>query len=116
MLSGEKGAQAEEKAADYLRSLGCSILERNYRSRLGEIDIIAQDGEGVVFVEVRSRARSSFGLARETVGFWKQRRIVKTAMMYALMKRLDCPMRFDVIAFEGDRLEHLPDAFDAAGF
>ena len=116
MTTQEKGDLAEEKAAGYLKTSGYLILERNYRSKLGEIDIIAQDGETVVFVEVRSRARSSFGLPQETVGYWKQHRILMTAMIYAQRKRLDCPMRFDVIAFAGDALEHIPGAFGAEGF
>lgn len=116
MTTRETGALAEEKAVEYLRGLGCSILERNYLSKLGEIDIIAREGETVVFIEVRSRACGSFGSPQETVGYWKQHRIIKTAMLYAQRKRLDCPLRFDVIAFSGETLEHIPDAFGAEGW
>ena len=106
--------RAEDAAAEHLRKLGYAILERNFRTRLGEIDIVARDGDSVVFVEVRSRADASFGSPQETVGFVKQRRIIKAAAFYAQSRGLDCPMRFDVIAIVAGRLEHITDAFAAA--
>jgi putative endonuclease len=115
-VSSEAGDRAEEAAARHLLALGYEILARNFRSRVGEIDIVARDGETVVFVEVRARGSSAYGLARETVGYAKRRRIIKTAQVFAQSRMLDCPLRFDVVAFETGLLEHIPDAFSADGF
>ena len=115
-MSREIGALAEQKAARFLEGLGYEVLERNFRAKVGEIDIIARDGETVVFVEVRARKSNSFGLARETVGAFKRRKLIKTAMIYAQRRGfLDCAMRFDVIAIEAGTLEHFPNAFDSSG-
>ncbi len=107
----ELGAKFEEKAAEFLSLRGYAILDRNFRTRLGEIDIVAQDRDTVVFVEVRARGSSRFGTPAETVGPLKRRRLISAARVYAQRRRLDCPMRFDVIAIEAGRLEHLIDAF-----
>lgn len=106
-----KGQEAEERACRYLRSLGYSIAERNFRCRQGEIDIVAKHGETVVFVEVRSKARGGYGTAGETVNWAKRAKIVKAARYYALVKALDCPLRFDVVAIDGTSLDHVEDAF-----
>jgi putative endonuclease len=100
-------------AETYLAARGWRVFERNFSCRMGEIDLIAQDGEELVFVEVRSRADNDHGCPAETVGRAKIRRIVNTARLYVAAKRLDCPMRFDVVAVEAGRLEHIQAAFDA---
>lgn len=112
-MSRRLGADAESRAASFLAGLGYEILERNFSCRMGELDIIARDGDTVVFVEVRSRSSLSYGLAQETVVAAKRRKLVKTAQLYAQARALDCPMRFDVVAFGPDGLEHFPDAFPA---
>ena len=109
--TGELGARCEERAADFLRCCGYRVLERNYRTKTGEIDIVARDRDTIVFVEVRARASPSFGGAAETVGPVKRRKLIKTALAYVSARRLDCPLRFDVIAVEAGRLEHICDAF-----
>jgi len=109
----EAGSAAEKKAENFLGELGYAIIDRNFRSRQGEIDLIARDGETVVFIEVRSRTSSSWGLPEETVGPAKRRRIIQTARFYAYRKRIDAPMRFDVVAIEDGRIRHIPDAFQA---
>lgn len=114
MTTREAGLQAEDKAVQFLEDFGYEVLERNFRAKTGEIDIVARDGETVVFVEVRSRASAAFGSAAATVDHPKRRRIIRTAQAYAQARRLDCPMRFDVIAIDGGVLDHVPDAFQAA--
>lgn len=109
----DAGQRAEKTAESFLISLGWDIVERNFSCRLGEIDLIARDGEDLVFIEVRSRADGSRGAPAETIGRAKIRRIVQTARLYASLKSLDCPMRFDVVAIEAGRLEYIPAAFDA---
>ena len=115
-MSREKGEAAERRAEDYLKSLGLVIVERNFRTRFGEIDLVARDGETVVFVEVRFRSSNAFGLPQETVDAAKRRRIIRTAQAYVQSRRLDAPLRFDVVALSPRGALHIPAAFDASGF
>ena len=93
------GREAEVLAENFLRARGYRILERNYGTPLGEIDVIALDGRTLVFVEVRSRAPGSFGGAAESVTRSKQRRIARAASIYIDEKRLgNVVTRFDVVA------------------
>ena len=108
----EKGAQSEEAAARHLTQKGYRILQRNFRWKGGEIDIIAQRNELIVFVEVRARSYSTFGSAAETINASKKEKIKRTALLYLQKNRLDSPARFDVITFDGDNLAHFENAFD----
>lgn len=106
------GQYGEEQATELLRSKGYTILERNYRCRFGEVDIIARRGEEVVFVEVRTRTSASFGRPEESVNYRKVRRLALVASYY--LSRQGWPAttcRFDLVVILGDRVEHLPDAF-----
>ena len=107
------GAAYERAASDYLERKSYRILERNFRYRQAEIDLIAMDGNTLVFVEVKYRSRSSNGTGAEAVGKMKQRRIAGCAGYYLLkhprMSGLAC--RFDVISVDGDQITHYPDAF-----
>lgn len=109
----------ESLAAKHLKARGCRILARNYRARRGEIDLIARDGEFVVFVEVKTRRSLKFGLPQAAVTWQKQRQISKVALAYLQAQNLlDAPCRFDVIAIhlspqlELLRLEQIESAFD----
>lgn len=96
------GKLGEELAADALRGLGYAILARRYRTRYGEIDIVAQDEDTLVFVEVKARKSDRYGSAAESVTEWKQRRIAAMALDYlSWVNRLDDPCRFDVVAIDG---------------
>jgi len=99
------GAQGENIAAMYLESIGFKVLERNYRSRAGEIDIVALDGETLVFVEVKTRRQGGrFGAAAEQVTRVKQRRIARTALAYITHRGLEgAECRFDVVAIDVPR-------------
>ncbi|MBI5631209.1 MAG: YraN family protein [Elusimicrobia bacterium] len=116
-MSRSAGAEAEAAAARYLTGLGYEILDRNFRGRFGEIDIIAQDGEAIVFVEVRARSDCRFGAPEETVGPAKRRKIIKTALLYLQSRGIadDTLARFDVIAIESGRINHIPGAFEVEG-
>lgn len=105
----KRGFLAEERAAEYLRALGYRIEARNWRTRRGELDIVARDGDELVFVEVRSRSRSDYGTPEETVGWAKRRRILRAARSYACGRPEN--IRFDVIALDALGLRHLRDAF-----
>lgn len=106
------GASAEERAASHLARNGLAILARNFRTRLGEIDVIAQEGDVVVFVEVRMRASRSFGGALESITLQKQRRIRAAASQFLQKLRWMPRCRFDVVLLEGDEVRWLRAAFE----
>ncbi len=111
------GAAAEERAAQHLAAHGLEILLRNWRCRLGELDLVARSGDALVIVEVRSRVRGDYGSAAASITFAKRRRIVRAAR-HLLMLRPELarlPARFDVIALDGvdGRIEWIRGAFDA---
>jgi len=93
----------ERRASKHLQQAGLRIVEHSYRCRLGEIDLIASDGEQLIVVEVRARARTGFGSALETVGARKQQRIVQATRHFLMRNPIwhSRPIRFDVIAFDG---------------
>ena len=97
-----RGKLFEEKAERLLQCHGLSILERNYSARTGEIDIIATEGDVLVFVEVRARSHQRFGGAAYSIDNRKQKRIILTAQHYLQRNNRseDRRCRFDVIAFE----------------
>lgn len=98
----EFGKAAEEDAANYLSEKGYKILERNFRSRFGEIDIIAKDGVVTVFVEVKARRNDNKGTSLSAVTPSKQRKISLTALYYMKANNiLGQRARFDVVAVEG---------------
>jgi putative endonuclease len=112
------GISGENLACAELQRRGYAILERRYRTRFGEIDIIARDGATIVFVEVKARLTDDFGGAAAAVTRWKQRRIAQMAVDYLARRSLhDCPCRFDVVAIDietaGPRVTVYPNAFDA---
>jgi putative endonuclease len=116
-----QGDAAEERACRHLEGAGFTIVERNFRTRGGEIDIVARKGDVLVFVEVRSREVPDFGTPEESVTPAKRRRIVATARKYLSNVPPSSwrEARFDVIAIEGSgtaaELRHYPAAFDAKG-
>jgi putative endonuclease len=112
------GISGENLACAELQRRGYAILERRYRTRFGEIDIIARDGATIVFVEVKARLTDDFGGAAAAVTRWKQRRIAQMAVDYLARRSLhECPCRFDVVAIDietaGPRVTVYPNAFDA---
>ncbi len=109
------GSAYEKKAAEYLIGQGFQIIEKNFYSRYGEIDIIAQDGRYLVFIEVKYRRDSSCGSPLEAVTAGKQKRICRAAFYYCTKKGCGdrTPCRFDVIAIEGgNKIIHIKNAFD----
>ena len=114
MKKKKKGAQKEEEVCAYLRSMGVKIVERNFRSRQGEIDMIGYDGGYLVFFEVKFRAGKSRGSAAEAVGLVKQRKICRVADYYRVLHHCaeDTPLRFDVVAVDGEQVTWIKDAFN----
>lgn len=109
--SVERGRAAEARAAAFLRALGYQILERNYRWRGGEIDLIARDGDCLVFVEVKARGSERFGLPEEHVTPEKRKKLVRTAQRYLLEHPTDLAVRFDVVALSRGRARLHKNAF-----
>ncbi len=107
------GAAYEEKAAEYLTALGYEILERNFRCRQGEIDLIAREGETLVFLEVKYRRTAVYGKPEEAVDALKQRTICRVADFYRMRRRIpeDRPCRFDVVAVLGEEITLYRNAF-----
>lgn len=106
-MSLKIGFTAERQACSYLRAQGLRWIESNYRCRWGEIDLIMQDKEYLVFVEVRARASSCFGGAVASVTYAKQQKLIKTATTYLISKQIldKQPIRFDVFGLEGTDLQ-----------
>jgi len=107
------GTDKEKLAAEYLEKKGYTILEKNYRCRVGEIDIIASKDGFCIFVEVKYRKNAEYGMPQEAVGIKKQRTIAFVANYYLMEKRFspDYPVRFDVIAILGNEITHIENAF-----
>lgn len=95
------GKEYEKQAANYLRQLGYRIITQNYLIKGGEIDIIARDGENLVFIEVRMRYSDTFGQAIESITPWKIQALLKTARFYIQKTNWgDKPYRFDLVAID----------------
>lgn len=110
------GAHYERKAGEYLISRGYEIVEYNFRCRMGEIDLIAIDGEYLVFCEVKYRAGAMMGHPAEAVGIRKQQAISKCAAYYLMTRRISSiPCRFDVVSVEGEEIILIKNAFEYAG-
>ena len=110
----KEGAYYENLVAEYLKTQGYEILEKNYRCRIGEIDLIAKEGETLVFVEVKYRRNDKMGDPKEAVDQKKQKKISMTASYYLMREcgRMDIPCRFDVSAVLGDQIEVVKNAFE----
>ena len=110
------GAQYEQYAGTYLENQGYYILQYNYRCKKGEIDIVARDGEYLVFCEVKYRAGDAGGHPAEAVDLRKQKRISGCALYYMMEKGIDdIPCRFDVIGICGKEIMLIKNAFDYIG-
>ena len=115
------GRKGEQIAVRHLEKYGYQILEKNYRTRLGEIDIIARDQDVIVFVEVKARQSASYGDPKGAVTAHKQRKISMVALQYLKSTRqVEARARFDVVAVHpsgaGHRIEVVKNAFDLSHF
>lgn len=108
------GNEKEKLAADYMEKQGYEILMLNLFTGYGEIDIVAREGEYLVFCEVKYRKGGGAGHPSEAVSLTKQKRIVKSALYYLKKRKIspDRPIRFDVVAILGDKIEIIKNAFE----
>jgi putative endonuclease len=113
MNTRKTGNDKELLAAEYLKKNGMRIVEKNFRSRQGEIDIIGYDGAYLVFVEVKYRKNEAKGNALEAVGIQKQLRICRTADYYRYIHHVgdDAYIRYDVVGIQGDEITWIKNAF-----
>jgi putative endonuclease len=108
----ERGTAAERIAERELERLGYRIVERNFRCSAGELDLVARDGETLVFVEVRSRRSDRFGSALEAVGRDKQRQVSRVAAIYLQLRKPKFDTcRFDVVGITGAQIDVVQDAW-----
>jgi putative endonuclease len=109
------GSLAENSACAFLESQGFTIVMRNFLRRVGEIDVVARDGDLLVIAEVRTRASDRYGGAAASVGPAKQRRIAATAalLLQSHGELRQCRVRFDVLIVRDGQIEWLKHAFDA---
>ncbi|MBE0635020.1 YraN family protein [Candidatus Bipolaricaulota bacterium] len=105
------GDESEDKACNYLKQQGYRIVARNWRTRTGEVDIIARDGDVVVFVEVKARSSDGFGGPEAAVGHAKQQRLIAAARAFLEETRCELSARFDVVAIRPGHIRLHQDAF-----
>ncbi|MCB5196169.1 YraN family protein [Deefgea salmonis] len=107
------GQAAEQAALEYLQRQGLRLIVRNWSCKLGEIDLIMQDGRALVFIEVRSRRNPRFGGAAGSINSAKQAKLVRTAQCY-LQSMTTLPLcRFDAVCIDGEHLQWLKDCIQA---
>lgn len=109
-----EGVEAERRAERFLESKGLTLVQRNYRCRMGEIDLVMRDRDTLVFVEVRSRSRQDFGGAAGSIDTAKRDRLLRTARHYLSRLPSEPACRFDAVLLDGgagQRIEWIRDAF-----
>lgn len=114
MVQRDSGAKAEQLAAQFLQQRGLKFLQQNYRCRFGEIDLVMQDGDTLVFAEVRLRSRGDFGGAAASINSAKQKKLVRAAQHYLAGLASTPACRFDAVllhAQDGGSIEWVKDAF-----
>lgn len=113
----KRGSEAENLALEYLLKQGLRLVTRNYHSKTGEIDLIMEDKEFIIFVEVRYRKTTKYGSPLESINRYKQIHLIQCAMHYLSSKRINRPARFDVIGITPNGanldIEWLSNAFQA---
>ncbi len=110
------GQEGEDAALAFLEKAGYRIIDTNYRTTFGEVDIIAKDRGTTVFIEVKARSSSVFGYPFEAVTRKKQEKLKKLALFYMKQQRKELPLRFDILSIcvsgSEKHIEHIRDAFE----
>lgn len=108
------GTAHENEAVLFLKNRGYKIIEKNFYCRYGEIDIIAQDGDYIVFIEVKYRKNCNMGSPETAVDYNKKKHIIQSAQyyLYSRYNRNDIPARFDVVAIQGKSIHLIKNAFE----
>ena len=111
--SRRRGAWGEDLAAEYLEGKGYRITARGWRCRFGELDIVAEGGGFLCFVEVKLRTSEDFGAPSQAVNRTRMQRYINVARFYFSGREMSCTVRFDIIEVEGDKINHIISAFEA---
>lgn len=117
--SKQTGDAAEQAACTYLKKQGLKLLDQNYHGRFGELDLVMQDADCIVFIEVRYRKKSGFGTPAESITYQKQQKLIKTALYYLQQhpKWQNATARFDVVGITSEnaenKIEWIQNAFNA---
>lgn len=109
------GTAYEKIAADYLQNQGIKIKEMNYRISQGEVDIVGEDRETIIFIEVKYRKTASYGQPWEAVSGNKQKKICKVASQYCYSKRIKKQVRYDIVSICGEEILWFQNAFEHIG-
>jgi len=117
MNTRKVGTDKEHKAESYLTGLGMVTVERNFRTRYGEVDIIMLDGKTLVFVEVKFRSGLSAGNSLDAIDYRKRMQITRICRQYLMThpKYYESGIRFDCIGIDGDKVSYIRNAFDIKG-
>lgn len=112
----ELGRLGERLARSYLEEKGYTVLSQNYRTKLGEIDLVVKKNETIIFVEVRTRSSAVYGTPQESIDRYKQEKLIRLALQFCAHHYLySQDLRFDVIAItlqdNEPKIEHIPNAF-----
>jgi len=112
------GSKGEDLAVKFLKKRGYKIIAKNYKTPIGEIDIIAEDGSILVFIEVKTRSDNSFGYPFEAVNHRKRQKLKNIALLYLKRQGKEASVRFDVLSIflsnnRTKEIEHIKDAFEA---
>lgn len=110
------GTFYEDAVCEYLRSQGISIIERNFRCRQGEVDIIGKDKDCLVFFEVKYRKTDAYGGALQAVSYYKQKKICRCADYYCIIHPWIQQIRYDVVGITDTRIEWIKNAFSHIGY
>jgi putative endonuclease len=114
-MTKDFGLKGEDIAANYLKKKGYKILHRNYKTPLGEVDIIVKDKDTIVFVEVKTRAGDAFGQPFEAVDYRKQEKLKKIALYYLKHNKIESSARFDIVSiiskYGNAEVNHIAEAF-----
>ena len=112
----EFGRSGENLAEEFLKKSGHKIVEKNFKTKFGEIDIISKDGSTTVFIEVKTRRNNGFGAPQLSVNIHKQKHLARAALTFIKKNSLNSDYRFDIIAICGRKIEHIKNAFAPTGY
>lgn len=117
MNNRELGSKYEDKAKTFLEALGMDFLEKNYRIKSGEIDLIMKDKGTIVFVEVKSRKNKKAGAALDAISYRKRMKIISVSKYYLLTKNrsIGTNVRYDCVGIDGEDIHYIRSAFDSIG-
>lgn len=114
MNKREIGSIKEQQCVTFLEESGINVIDKNYRCKLGEVDLIGKEGNTYIFFEVKYRSTADYGYASEAVNITKMKKICRVCDYFRMCNNLNdyTPFRFDVIAFDGDKIDWIRNAFD----